>query len=149
VTPADDRGESLLELVISVAILGLAVVAIVGGLGTGILVSDVHRKQATAGTAARNYAESVTNKVAGGGYQDCAPAAHYATLSGFVPPSGFAASASISYWNGTRWLAPSEPCVDTGLQRLTVDVASADGRVSERVAVVLRKPCGLSEALCD
>ena len=44
-----ERGESLLELMISVTILGVAVVAVVAGLGTAVLVSDAHRKQATAG----------------------------------------------------------------------------------------------------
>ena len=54
-----DTGETLVELIIAVAIMGIAVVAIVGGMATFILMSDVHRKQASAGANVRNYAEAV------------------------------------------------------------------------------------------
>ena len=43
-----ERGETLLELVIASALLGLVVVAIVGGLATTVLGSHVHREQADA-----------------------------------------------------------------------------------------------------
>ncbi|MDQ1740524.1 MAG: hypothetical protein QOE53_2176, partial [Pseudonocardiales bacterium] len=54
-----DRGETLLELLIALAIMSIAVVAIVGGLVAGIAMSDIHRKQSTAGAAVRDYAENV------------------------------------------------------------------------------------------
>jgi hypothetical protein len=52
--PANDRGETLLEVLIAVVIIGVAIVAIIGGLVTSVLMSDVHRKQATAGSAVRD-----------------------------------------------------------------------------------------------
>jgi hypothetical protein len=48
---------------------------------------------------------------------------------------------SMRYWSGSAW--QSSCTTDLGLQQLTVQVASDDGRATERVDVVLRKPCGL------
>jgi type II secretory pathway pseudopilin PulG len=144
----DDRGESLLEVLIAVTIMGIALVAIVGGLATSILVSDIHRRQATAGAYAHDYAEAIENAVAGGGYVACSTPASYASPAGFTVPAGYSKSVvagSMRYWNGT-W--QSACGTDAGLQQLTVQVASDDGRAAERVVVVLRKPCRLTDPLC-
>jgi type II secretory pathway pseudopilin PulG len=137
-----DRGETLLELLIALTIMSIAVVAIVSGLVAGIAVSDIHRKQSTAGAAVRDYAENVEKYVAGAGYTACAaPSAYSPVAVGFTVPSGYAASAvTVRYWSGTAWTAG--PCTDVGLQELTVQVASTDTRAAERVVLVLRKPCG-------
>jgi type II secretory pathway pseudopilin PulG len=138
-----DRGETLLELLIALTIMSIAVVAVVGGLVAGVVVSDVHRKQATAGAAVRDYAEHVEKYVAGAGYTACAaPSAYAPGAVGFTAPSGYAATAvTVRYWSGAAWTAG--PCADIGLQELTVQVASTDARVAERLVVMLRKPCGL------
>lgn len=143
-----DHGETLVEVLIAVAIMSIAVVAIIGGLVTSILVSDIHRKQATAGEAVRAYAEAIEGMVAGGGYVACASAASYASPPGFAVPAGHTKSVvagSMRYWNG-GWQAGC--AADTGLQQLTVQVASDDGRATESLVVVLRRPCRISEAPC-
>lgn len=141
-----ERGETLLELLIALVIMSVAVVAVIGGLVASIAVSDIHRKQSTAGAAVRDYAENVEKHVAGAGYTACAaPSAYAPGTVGFTAPSGYAASAvSVRYWSGTAWTAG--PCTDVGLQELTVQVASSDARATERVVLVLRKPCGLGSA---
>lgn len=142
-----DRGETLLELLIAVVIMGVAVVAVIGMLVNSVQLSDVHRKQATASAAVRDYGEAITNAVAGGGYVGCATTASYASPSGFTVPSGYAKSvSSVQYWTGSAW--QSTCSTDTGLQQLTIQVASADGRASEQLVVVVRKPCGLSDSPC-
>jgi len=152
-----DRGESLIELVVAVTIMGIAVVAIVAGLGISVLLSDVHRKQATAGVAVRDYAEAVENAVVAGGYVACANAdGHdYAAPAGFTVPSGYAPSVAagalgqpLVYWNGSGWQATCPASGDTGLQQLTLQVASSDGRATERLVLVVRKPCRLADPLC-
>jgi type II secretory pathway pseudopilin PulG len=160
----DDRGESLLELLVAVTIMGVAVVAMVGGIGTGILMSDIHRKQATAGAYVRDYAEAIENTVSGSAtpatcatttpatcYAPCATTARYASPAGFSAPPGYAwsiVSGSMRYWSGSGWQPACPATGDTGLQKFTVQVASADGRANERVVVVLRRPCRLTESLC-
>lgn len=142
-----DRGESLLELLIALAIMSIAVVAVIGGLLASIAASDIHRKQSTAGTAVRDYAETVEKYVAGTGYKSCgAPSDYAAGAVGYTPvPSGFTASAvAVRYWTGTAWTSSGCTSPDLGLQELTIQVASSDTRASERLVLVLRKPCGVS-----
>jgi Tfp pilus assembly protein PilV len=144
----DEHGESLLELLIAITIMGIAVVAIMAGLTTSILMSDIHRKQATAGTAVRDYAEALQNFVAADNYVACATPASYA-LPGFAVPAGYAktvVAGSMKYWNGTSW--QSSCSTDLGLQQLAVQVASSDARATEQVVVVLRRPCGLETTAC-
>lgn len=139
----DERGETLIELLVAMVILGVAVVAVVGAFGTGITLSDVHRKQASAGAAVRDYAEQVQNYVAGSGFTACAgPAGYSPATVGFTPPSGYAASVStVQYWTGSAWSA-SCGGGDHGLQLLTLSVGSGDGRAVEQLTIAVRKPCG-------
>ncbi|MEV6872993.1 type II secretion system protein [Amycolatopsis sp. NPDC051128] len=148
---ANERGETLIELLITITIMGILIPAVMGELVTTILVSDIHRKQATAGAYLHDYAEAIENQVMAGGYFPCAAPAKYAAPAGFtVPepdPKPFVPSVtSVKYWTGTAWSATCG--ADSGLQQLTVQVASRDGRASEKLVVVVRKRCGLGEALC-
>lgn len=136
----DERGESLLELMMAVAIMGVALVAIVGGLVTSILMSDIHRKQSAAGMYVRDYAEAIATEVAAPeGYQDCAAVSSYGTEFGV--PEGFTTSVvSVRYWDGTSW--QDDCAADSGIQQLTLQVRSNDSRAKESVVIVVRKPCG-------
>jgi type II secretory pathway pseudopilin PulG len=142
-----EQGETLLELIIAVAIMGIAVVAIVGGLGTSILMSDIHRKQASAGAYVRDYAEAIDNAVAAGGYVACNAASYAGTaIPGFdaTKYQKSIVAGSARYWNGTGWQAAC-PAIDTGLQQLTLQVKSIDSigsRATETLVIVVRKPCG-------
>lgn len=139
-----ERGETLLELVIAVAILGVAMVAILGGLFTSILVSGLHRDQANAGEYIRDYAEAIENKIAGGSYVACAT--NYSP--GYTPPAGYTAQVkSVRYWTGSAW---STTCgTDTGLQQLTLKMTTPDSRVTETLVIVVRKPCGPGVTICS
>ena len=54
-----DDGTTLIEVIVTVAIMGIAFAVILGGMATSVLMSDVHRKQATSQTILRDYAEAV------------------------------------------------------------------------------------------
>jgi Tfp pilus assembly protein PilE len=144
--PAHDSGETLIELLMAIAIIGIALTAVMGAMSTGILMSDVHRKQAVAGTLVAGYAESVKQAVKSSGYQvSCAPT--YAST--FAMPTGYTKSIiAVSFWTGTAFQATCSTAGDTGVQRLTLRVASTDNRASERVVVVVRKPCRPTDAVC-
>ena len=140
-----ERGETLLELVIAIALMGLAIVAVMAGLTTTVLLSDVQKKEATAGTLVRSYAEALQQFVAGGHYVACASSY---VVPGFAVPEGFTAkTGSVQYWTGGLWLPLCLP--DRGLQKVRVSVASADGRASEYLDVVLRKPCRVEDPPCS
>ncbi|HEY3608687.1 MAG TPA: type II secretion system protein [Pseudonocardiaceae bacterium] len=145
--PMDDRGETLLEVLIAVVIMGIAIVAIIGGLVTSVMLSDVHRKQATAGSAVRDYAETIEQYVAANTYVACQSAANYTSLVAFTKPNGYTPWVSrVQYWNGSGWVTTCG--TDSGLQQLTVQVSSNDKRATEQLVIVVRKPCGLADSPC-
>jgi hypothetical protein len=138
-----DSGETLIELVVAMAIMSTAVVAVLGCLVTGIMVSDIHRKQSTADVTLHNYAEAITRTVDSGGY----PTGCVALSVSFTPPGGYSATITkVGYWTGSAW---STGCTtDSGLRQLTLQVASNDSRAVEKLVIVVRKPCGLADSLC-
>ena len=141
-----ERGETLLELMLALAIMGIALVAVVGGLATSILMSDIHRKQATAGEYVRSFAESIETTVAGTptGYSaTCSP-----TYGGFSVPPGFNAQVvRVTYWTGSAFSGTC-PAPDKGMQKVSLRVWSTDGRASETLDVIIRKPCRLTDSPC-
>jgi type II secretory pathway pseudopilin PulG len=146
-----DRGETLVELVMAVAILGTAVVALVGGIGTSVLLSDVHRKQATAGAVVRTYAEAIEGVVDASptGYTGCARPSAYASPTGFAAPDGYAATVtSVTYWDQKSSSFVPGCATDSGLQMVSLSVSSTDTKVNETLAVIVRNPCRKSDATC-
>lgn len=138
-----DSGESLLELMIAVAIMGIAVVAIVSGIATSILMSDINRKQATAGAYVRNYAEAVEAYVAAGNFNTTASPTYPPATVGFTPPlpSGayVASVSSVTCWNDTTTAFGTCPTT-AAVQRVALTVASSDARASEGLVVIVRQP---------
>jgi type II secretory pathway pseudopilin PulG len=150
---ANDQGETLIELIIAIAIMGIAMVAIVGSMVTSILMSDVHRKEATAAAYVRDYAEKLESYVASGTsatphYVACAAGSDYAPgivgLTGM--PTAYTASATAAKsWSGSTWVTCA---TDNGYQKVTLAVRSSDGRAVEKLDVILRTPCRSTDALC-
>jgi hypothetical protein len=144
----DDGGESLVELLFAIAIMSTAVVALLAGLATAVVISDSHRKQASAGAQVRTFAEAVERAVnnATTAYVDCAAETAYEPV--FTAEPGYKRDVvEVLYWNGTDF---SDECApDPGVQRVTVRVASNDDRASETIHVIIRKPCRASDPSCS
>lgn len=139
---SDDRGETLLELVISIAILGVCVVAIGAGIAMSIKMSSIHRAQATASAFLHNYAESLQNS-----YTACSGgnAPNYVSIAGLAAPSSdfSAPTATVKFWNPNATPAAFSnstcPATDPGLQQVTLTLDSRDGFVSESLVVIVRR----------
>jgi hypothetical protein len=126
----------------AVAIMGIAVVSIVGAMGTSIIGTDHHRKQAQAHTVLLSAADTIKSQSANP-YQACAGAGTYAASSGVTLPSGWPASVisvqGVTYWNGSTFAVACPPS-DLKLQLIQLQVKSPDGRATESVSVVKRNP---------
>lgn len=139
--PGSDRGETLIELLVAILLIGTAVVIILGGLGTTIRVSDVHHKQALAAQHLRAFAEAVQESVADSpsSYVDCAGVAAYTAAYSMADARFVAEVTTVRYWNGTTFAATCT--TDQGVQQVSLQIRSVDDRVVERLTVVIRKPC--------
>lgn len=159
-SPVDDRGETLLELMVAITVAAIAIVAIIGGMALAIAYSDVHRKQAAAGTNARDFGEALLTKVATGGYVPCATPADYLNTTPRNETDRFTYQiTSIRYWSNNTWsTADPAACasgnLDEGLQQVSFEVSYTNAtkdaeRAVEPLVVVLRKPCTPEEPTCS
>ena len=146
--PVDDRGETLIELLVAMLIMGTATVAVVGGLGTAILMSDVHRKQATIAVYMDTYAAKINGAVAlANGYKDCAGTTSYGSYDPGLPYK--AKIESVTFWNGTTYTKPCTIGSDPGVQLLTLHVwFEGVPRVDRFMDIVIRKPCRSMDSPC-
>ena len=141
-----EEGFSLVEILVTIALVGITFSAILGGLFTSISASAQQRKHATADTVARSAAEWVKDSLKNpyAANAACNGSNGY-SLTGLAP-SGFTASITqVEYWTGATPIAgqaysPAFQCpgADHGLQRITIVVASTDGQVTETVQVLKR-----------
>ena len=133
-----ESGVSLIEVVISVFIMGVAFAVIVGGLGTAIIGSDLQRRQADADVALRATAETIS-------YDPCGTAASYTPASS---PAGLTVTvARVTYWNGDDkyeeepgGAAPATCATDPPLQLLDLEAESTGGRLISRSLQVVKRP---------
>lgn len=122
----------------AVAIMGIAVVAVLGLVTTSILMSDIHRKQTTAGANLRNYAEAIETYVAAGNF-DASASPNYSPLTvSFVVPSGYAATVDTQCLSAAA--ATATCSASSAVQRLALTLTSADSRVAETLTLIVRKP---------
>jgi type II secretory pathway pseudopilin PulG len=151
-----ESGETLLEVLMTVAIVGIAFVAILGAIFTAIRVSDYHRKTTTADVILRNFAESM--KQANGTYQyvPCTSAGgtvSYVTYDQGALYANAHYTATITsiryltgYSSGTPTWANTCPATDLGLEELTLKVTGPTTdpavRGTESVVVIKRDARG-------
>jgi Tfp pilus assembly protein PilV len=121
----DDAGESLIEVLIAVAVLGLAGITVLGMIATDVTGSAQHRSQATGVTVlsrAAEYVKTTGFQTACGTITPPAPASPYTV----------AASAPVDASSG----GACNPAT-TVLQRFTLTV-SRSGTAVKSVDVVVR-----------
>jgi type II secretory pathway pseudopilin PulG len=118
-----EHGSTLVEVLISVAILGIAGAALLGGVMTGISSANISQKQANT----ESILTSAVNTVKADSYVDCAPT--YVTRpAGTTFPAGYTVlPPSISQWDGTDFEATNLGCARPNtLQIVRVTVAGPD-----------------------
>ena len=124
----------MLEVVIAIAIMGVAFAALLGGMLTSASMSGLHRLTAGGQTELLNAVETVKAAPYAGG---CAPVN---PLYPVTPSAGWTVTETIEFWNGTEF---GPTCYETLLsyfatQRITLTVATTDGRVSRTETILKR-----------
>jgi prepilin-type N-terminal cleavage/methylation domain-containing protein len=149
-----DDGMSLIEILVAIVILGVCVVALLGGTTALPVATTVHREDAQADLILRNWAEAVKAKGLVAPDKLCAPGNSnpyaFGNLTGFLPANllttGFTvATPDVTTWNpppSTAWNGTTfVPCNAAGavLARVHMTVTSANTTrpVSQSVEVVV------------
>lgn len=141
----DDGGETLLELLISLMIIGIGVVAILGAVRIAVDASSLDERQIHAQALLRSWGEFAVAQTTDASYPaTCATAsvlAYPASLQ-TLPPGFTAQLSKVEYWDGTGFATACT--TDSGVRRLvlkmTVDTALYPGFAST-YDVVVRRPC--------
>jgi Tfp pilus assembly protein PilV len=149
-----ERGETLIEVLLTILVMAIGLVAIVAAIGGSIIASDTHRGLAAGEVVTRDYGDAIKKKaIQLAAYTKCptkvglAPVTPPAPAPDFTPPTGWTARVdTVEYWvpnaatfpNGT-WSAPDDasacnayyascgnpiPACDAGLQRVTFTIAN-------------------------
>ncbi|WP_424216197.1 type IV pilus modification PilV family protein (plasmid) [Streptomyces sp. BI20] len=114
-----EEGETLIEALVAVVLIGVAFLTVLGGLGTAVVSSVAQRQTVGADAIARSTAE----RIIGAPYAACARG--YGTPA---PPAGYAVTVTVEYWDGVGAFGPACPSTDTGVQKVTLTVRATGPR---------------------
>lgn len=128
----DETGDTLIEVMMTMVIASMCVVAFLTAFTTAISASAEHRTMVSMGTVLRSASETALSQIQQQPsplYASCATPSTYSNVA-FSTPSGYSASiTSVEYWNGTAF---STSCTSgsTAPQLIGVTVAGPLGTSS-------------------
>jgi type II secretory pathway pseudopilin PulG len=127
---ADEAGDSLIEIVFALVIIGTVIGAFVASFSTGATASGAHRNNVTADVVLRNYAEATKAAARSSCSSTNVGQAFVITYPAPGVPSGFSVSAT-----------PNSPtCPDVNAVReVTVSVTEPNGQ-KRSITVEVRTP---------
>jgi type II secretory pathway pseudopilin PulG len=124
----DEAGETLVEILIALIIMGLVVGAFFGAITTGSNASRSERNLASADAVLRNYAETAKQSVR---VTCLGQTAGTPFTVGYTPPSGFQVTA-----NGPNGLTCPSP---SGVNEIDI-VATTPSGTQEKLSIDVRTP---------
>ncbi|HWC33725.1 MAG TPA: type II secretion system protein [Mycobacteriales bacterium] len=133
-----DRGETLIEVILAVAIIAITAVALMGSVLTSITSSGEHRTLAANDVYVKSYADAAQQQIqrqANPIYAKCATTYAVTKPSG-IPASWTVGITSIKYWSGSAW---STSCSGDPAQLITVAVTSPT-QLSTSLSFAVRDP---------
>ena len=133
-----EEGDTLIEILLTVVVLGLCAVALITTFGTAIAASADYKNLAVNATVLRNVEQTAFYQLQqqpGPLFKPCATSADYTAVPPgsnpiiFNPPTGYTVSiGAVQYWNGTSFggscPAPSAP------QLITLTVNNPNGSIA-------------------
>jgi Tfp pilus assembly protein PilV len=128
-----DLGESLVELLVSIVIMGIAVTAILGAVGMAASSSSTHENLAKAQQLLRNWAENLT-------YSPNCPT----VVNPFSAPAGYAVNTpTVTYWNATAQDFSGACAANGGMYRvkLSITPGGQGSAIPQTLDVTMRRPC--------
>jgi len=144
-----DGGETLIEILVTIVVLGLTIPALMGAVLISVSASSQDRRQVQAQALLNSWTETIARESSTDALYTNCPALAYYEASPFAPagiPAGFTPSVvAITYWDtpsGTFVVACASP--DSGVRKLQLKVSVAAGLYPGfdlTESIVVRKPC--------
>lgn len=123
-----DEGESLVEIVVALVLIGLVVSALMAGLATAARASKSQRDLVLMDTVMRSYAEAIKHQVREDCYPPDTPGLAY-NLIPYAPPAGiFIVQSPVI-----------QSCPTTAANR-TLDLSVTKGSLQRTMSIEIRKP---------
>jgi len=116
---ADERGDSLVEILVAVAIITIVLSVFLTALSTGAFSVSVVHERVTAANLARAQLECIQHQP----YIDGAAPISYTTACTATQLSAYPVDLSISYWYSPTETFTSNPDYDSGMQWITITVS--------------------------
>jgi prepilin-type N-terminal cleavage/methylation domain-containing protein len=144
-----EQGNTMLELIMAIAIIGLTASALLGGLASGMISSGLHRQQTDVGAVLAAAGESVKDPAVGRNpFVVGAGTATYSPTAGVTLPSAAWSAANVvitavQYWNGTAFQSTSADASSGGvlkMQLITITVTSPNGQSAQTRSFVKSVP---------
>jgi type II secretory pathway pseudopilin PulG len=144
-----EAGDTLIEVLLAIVILGLASVALMLAFTTDISSSGEHRSLTTVDILLKSYTESAISQIEQN-YQSCATASTYSSTGAdpvsFTMPSGDSAytvgidtAVPVAYWNGSTFSSTGCSAGSTASQEITA-MASGPYSTTDTLTFVVNDP---------
>jgi type II secretory pathway pseudopilin PulG len=153
-----DCGETLIELLVAITILGIAGVAILAGMAFSVQASAINRNQAGGSAYLRSAAEAIQKQIdRSGKYASCgsAVATYTPAVNSVISSTDVSKGYSITVGPVESWarvvggVPQWSSCDANGIQRIKMQLTtpgnSTHGSV-ETMYLVLRQPCDAAGA---
>jgi len=147
--PLTERGETLIEVLVTIVIVATAAAALIGALVTSASSSGEHRTLAQEEVALKSYADSAKQQIelvppSPSGqqplYQTCAAIADYNTLTPPPVPPGITVDlTSIDYWGGSSFTPKCNERNVVDMQEITLTATAAGGE-RQTLTFIVRNP---------
>jgi type II secretory pathway pseudopilin PulG len=136
---AEEGGETLIEIMITVMVISIGLTAVVAAMGSSIVASDAHRTLASGEVVVRDFGDAIKAKaavpVSAISYVRC-PDADALEPTSYTPPANFeVVITGVEYWIPS----PDPDNVTNGTW----------GTRSDCIAYMESKSCGATYVLCD
>lgn len=137
ISDSSDAGFGLVEIVVSIALIGTIVLAGIAATWTTARTSNMHRDGVVGDTLLRSSAESILSPATG--YVDCASTGTYASQLAIDPAGNVVVTITdVAYWDGASPPSFTAVCgADVGAA--AIELTATSGRDGTTVELVILK----------
>lgn len=137
-TDTSDRGDTLVEVLIALVVMGITSAALLGGFATAISAAGEHQKLASLSSALTSYQDELRASIlspTSHAFVACATPSSYSSLTSATPSGITGTITSVTYWSGTAWTSTCTSTSPPEPELITVTLTGATASMSSSFGV--------------